>query len=301
VSLQNPPNSEGFPEGAGDKRQQGSQILPTEAVGTGHGSKPKKEKRWFRPNNLIKYATVTFVGAYTIITLCLFLSTRDSNRSQLEKITEGNRIAREAFVSTQRAFITVSQVKIEMRDGLVPGETGKPGTKVQYWWFTPEIENSGNTPTKNLRYRPIASCGPRALALGPKQAFYCPTDISGPEDPDDPSHDTLVPAKSVLGPHAKIPIGGVGVLPGFLQEISNTGFKWYIYGSIHYNDIFVNSESHVTKYCFGISLTDLTEMKPGYGLCEHWNCADDECKVDRDAYDVGMAKTARKQIPLPPK
>jgi hypothetical protein len=55
---------------------------------------------------------------------------------------------------------------------------------------------------------------------------------------------------------------------------------------IHYYDIFPGTKEHVTKFCFAIGAekTAENEIKPRYGSCRHWNCADEECKTDRDAY-----------------
>ena len=71
-----------------------------------------------------------------------------------------------------------------------------------------------------------------------------------------------------------------------LKKNIDEGWRFYTYGVIHYRDIFAHSEAHVTKYCYsiGAARNQKDEMEPSIGLCGHWNCADDECKTDRDAW-----------------
>lgn len=193
----------------------------------------------------------------------------------------------EATYDVQRAFISVTKFDIAIRLGADPGTQNQ----IRYWWFTPIIENSGNTPTKNLHYLSIASCASNPLGLGPRQILAC--DFTHRGEPDDPelsvSHagPQFRMSNAPLGPHASIPLGGIGVTDDFIKAIQK-GYAWYIYGVIRYNDVFPRSVSHVTKYCYQIRV-DLSaggDAVPAYALCNHWNCADDECKADSAAYEA---------------
>ena len=177
---------------------------------------------------------------------------------------------RESFTAVQRAFVNVSEHKIE-KGKILPGPPGNPGTKESAWWFTPMIQNTGNTPTKNMHFLPIAWCGPPGFSLGPMQAFGCEATPLLPTDPDNFFQDRST-GHAVLGPHSIIPIGGVGIPVPAIESLGiaqrTTGGEWFIFGVIHYNDILPYTREHVTKYCFVINANNfvLGEIQPAYGL-----------------------------------
>jgi hypothetical protein len=201
---------------------------------------------------------------------------------------------REAFTAVQRAFVNVSELKIE-KGKILPGPPGNPGTSESAWWFTPMIQNTGNTPTKNMHFLPIAWCGPPGFTLGPMQAFGCEATPLPPTDPDNFFQDRST-GHAVLGPHSIIPIGGVGIPVPAIESLGiaqrTTGGEWFVFGAIHYNDIFPYTREHVTKYCFVINANNfvLGEIQPAYGLCKHWNCVDDECVRDKEDYEAESRK-----------
>jgi hypothetical protein len=98
----------------------------------------------------------------------------------------------------------------------------------------------------------------------------------------------------------EIALGGGGVGVDLLKKAIDEGWRFYIYGVIHYNDIFAHSEPHVTKYCYtiGAARNEKGDIEPRTGLCDHWNCADDECRTDRDAWiaqlTAAFAKAGKK-------
>jgi hypothetical protein len=99
----------------------------------------------------------------------------------------------------------------------------------EIWRFTPVVQKSGNTPTKDLEYIPIVSCpgiGGEQVTLGPGIAVICPlpraqvlAEIHSPEDPVDdvPIIESMTPlyhpGRALLGPHGETPIGWVGFSP----------------------------------------------------------------------------------------
>lgn len=71
-------------------------------------TQPPKTKWWQKPKRIehvIQSLTLLFVGAYTVISLCLFLNTRELGRVQLEKADKTNSISRENFTAEQRPYI----------------------------------------------------------------------------------------------------------------------------------------------------------------------------------------------------
>lgn len=63
--------------------------------------------------------------------------------SQLDKMEVSNGINREALISVQRAYVSLKAI--------VTYHTLDAQGKVTSWYFTPQWENNGNTPTKALR------------------------------------------------------------------------------------------------------------------------------------------------------
>jgi hypothetical protein len=222
---------------------------------------------------------------------------RESNRVSTQQHTntlESNRINREAYTAVQRAFVFVKELKFTTRAGSDPGN---PGHYPEFWWFSPTIENSGNTPTKSLKVMLIASCGDNpigiAFGLGQKQALVCEdTPPSGPADPEEVYRSYLSQNNSVriisatLGPKSILQIAsGFGVPPFYVDANTRVGKSLYYYGVIHYVDIF--DGSHTTKFCFslGANRTGENSIEPNIGICEHWNCIEgDQCDKDKAAY-----------------
>jgi hypothetical protein len=205
--------------------------------------------------------------------------------------TQANISADQNKISTsvQRAFVTVSTFDMPVRFG-----TGFAKDR-KYWWFIPNIKNSGNTPTKNMRYFIAATCPPELdIIIGGYMGLSC--NFMGPPQPEDPEvlmNDQTFKGKThaaLLGPQSVLPLGGVGVTEGSIQRIKD-GSRIFEEGIVYYNDIFPGSDLHTTKFCFQLtaSISDKNEIQTSYGQCAHWNCADEECKTDREEYDKQVA------------
>jgi hypothetical protein len=89
-------------------------------------------------------------------TLAFLIVTTGAVLKQCDTLQSTDNAAHEAYQATQRPFVTVSELKTELVDGLKPGEPGKPGVPQKYWLFTPMFQNSGNTLTKDLRIYSLA-------------------------------------------------------------------------------------------------------------------------------------------------
>jgi hypothetical protein len=126
-----------------------------------------------------------------IVTHCdtrdLITETQTAAKQQHNDTITSNQISREAYTSVQRAFVFVKELQFTTRTGTDPLN---PGNYPELWWFSPIIENSGNTPTKSLQVLFIASCAYDPLrilfGMGPQQTLSC-EDIppAGPRDPED--------------------------------------------------------------------------------------------------------------------
>jgi hypothetical protein len=246
-----------------------------------HEAKEREYWSWQRG-----IAVLTFISA--VGALYIAISAFRETQRQVRAAIEANKISRESFTSVQRAFVTVATFDMSVRIGPRPSD----GSQIKYWWFTPNIKNSGNTPTKNMNYLAIASCAPTPAGLGAKQIMYC--EAAGFREPSDPADILGKPqirsGTAIVGPQATVPVGGVGVTEDFIKALEN-GIPWFLYGIIQYNDIFPNSPTHVTKFCYQIiaNISDKGELFPTYNFCTHWNCADDDCDDDRKAWEADVA------------
>ncbi|MGA8898140.1 hypothetical protein, partial [Bradyrhizobium sp.] len=61
----------------------------------------------------------------------------------------------------------------------------------------------------------------------------------------------------------------------------------WISGVIHYRDAFAGTPRHVTKFCYSvIPFKELNgEVRVNFDRCLYWNCADEDCKADRERWD----------------
>jgi hypothetical protein len=243
-------------------------------------SKYQQYGGWKKVERLIIVLTVLGVWIYTGITGCLFIVSNMQSD-----------IARQALIDVQRAFVYIRELKFEPRVGIDPTN---PSSHPPQWWFTPVIENSGATPTKNMRILLIASCAANPLGvvfgIGPKQnVIWEDAPRPGPRDPEDrfaelTNNKTDAIIFTALGPKASFPMGGIGIPPEYFKQAIRTGKEMYFYGVIHYEDVF--DRTHVTKFCYGIGpkMNPADELEPVVAMCGHWNCSDDECKHDREQY-----------------
>ena len=208
---------------------------------------------------------------------------------------------------SSRAIVFAREVRVEKKDGAIPGE---PGKFEAYWWFAPVIENGGSTSTKNMRISAEAAFDPSrpeievklplGIGMGPKQYIYVShLSDAGPVDPE----DSLIAAeelerqskpsniiRTILGPHVSQAVAGFGVpIEETKRRLKEVG-RWFILGAVHYNDRFSTS-ARLSKYCFGIGFEMMAsgDLNPTTIPCPHWNCADEECENDKTAYNADAA------------
>ena len=229
---------------------------------------------------LLTLLTLIILAFYTYYTRRLVLDGEANSAEQAALTQESNRISRESFSSVQRAFITITDVNISRGN---PERYPEGIPRSEFWMILPVIENSGNTPTKRLRWMNALS-----MTVGPEQ------------DPDKLAVDIGKNASSdpspwnygVLGPKAKMTLdyGGnrVFLKDAAISELPDVDRKegkimWQ--GVIRYYDIFPNTPEHVMKFCYFVR-ADRADANGRIGTpyaiqCGgHTNCADDECQQE---------------------
>jgi hypothetical protein len=91
--MVNDPNQQKHPgdtaQGTNDQTYGAAVSRMAEPIHPAQQSAPPKKTWWQKPKrieHIIQTLTLLFVGAYTAITFCLFISTREANRVQFEKL-----------------------------------------------------------------------------------------------------------------------------------------------------------------------------------------------------------------------
>jgi hypothetical protein len=108
-------------------------------------------------------------------------------------------------------------------------------TGIVYWYFSPIVENGGNTP---------------ALSVFTRANLY-PNKDGVPSDyeyPDFITEDNPIPAPTFVGPKGQVGIGGFEVSVTDLIAIKSGTQRMFMYGWAEYNDVF--NRFHRTEYCF---------------------------------------------------
>lgn len=221
---------------------------------------------------LVVWTALLFVG--TLISAGILWETDDTQR--------------ESFTAVQRPFIIPLELKIT--------PTTDIRKKIVQWFFQPSIKNSGNTPTKDLMFYSTFAEAPRTPVANAGEAFQGVQMPDVPWTDPDNAIDRGFGRRSFLGPQVTAPIGGIGIPISHIQEMASGALRGYVSGSIRYKDRFRKTEPHVTKFCFqiGVSRNDKGLLIPSYGLCQHWNCVDEECEDDKKRYREELTEAYRK-------
>jgi hypothetical protein len=247
---------------------------------------PARPKDRIGPDRWIELFFTFAILAATVVNVCI------ANK-QWSAMTESNKINRESFTSVQRAFIAISDV--EVTPLYTSGE-------ITHWALRVNVENSGNTPTVDLNVMPNNTFFPIGKQDGWNQPYL---GIKLPEVPGDPEDIRVVlkrggiSLQALIGPHVKYPIASIGLpaakgAPNGIEDVLAGHTRAFTYGAIHYHDIFEATREHVTKYCYGIGAEETKDgVRPRAYPCSHWNCADDECKQDKSAYEAEVTKAFR--------
>jgi hypothetical protein len=271
-----------------------------------YDSEKKKEPRQDRAARFTANATV-FIAIFTAVTVCVGVLQWSALRSTDDKIAQQVDAVRDQLKlmsdqtgamqgqlrmlqqqvidarEMQRAFITASDYKITK---IVGGDANQ-----WCWRFQPVISNAGGSPTVELRYMTqivfvaLRRPGEQGSAWGM---------ILAPTDPDAEFKRFSGWGGALLGPKQNLPDTPANDRICLTKDDSAYIFapeRAYARGVIHYRDRYPGTPEHITKYCFWIrAIEDAGGWKPEPALCSHWNCADEECERDKDAYTAEVAE-----------
>ncbi len=216
-------------------------------------------------------------------TFAIFLATAAAvgiGLAQWKALIRTDETTREAFSAVQRPFITAI--------GLDISQQAYGASPPQHWQYKIVLENSGNTPTKNMTVVSSVSFSvPIVPDTGPDPATLTPSGGT----------DYLRPLSTdyFIGPHGKISIHAVSLSFKTLQEMARTRSDFFIDGIARYRDQFSNTPERTTKFCFVVQpaiINGAVEVG-NYGTCLHWNCGDEDCDRDKRNYEFDLRAILR--------
>ena len=183
--------------------------------------------------------------------------------------TRSNKLTRENLVADRRAFVFAFGLN---------GFWERDRTTGQYnWRFRPLWQNSGETPSRNLRIH--TGCDLRDAPLPPGFNFNDGTPGTG-----------LISPKATLSGGLAPQHSEAAITPQNILDVQASRKFLYVWGWARYRDVFPGSKEHVTHFCWVITpVGDPLAYVPGAqppapgGLAFHTmhhtegNCADEEC------------------------
>ncbi len=212
---------------------------------------------------------------------------------------------REAFTSTQRAFVVVTDLE----------KTPESSGGLLGWRISPPVINEGVTTTTNFEFIEV---NPRNYLQIETNYEWPPSRykktclaklIASPPDPDELFYAkpkrllatvNMQINRTNLGPKGRAKPEEVAderfISADDFRAILDKRKSPFFYGEIRYNDIFPKTKQHITKYCFGlfgIRGDGSQTGSPVFSRCSHWNCTDDECNGDKERFEAEIAEAAK--------
>lgn len=245
------PSADGPAERAQDQANRAPNVTVANAVSSHDKPDSKKQEWWKEPQHWIQGGTLLFVGVYTVLTFLLLQTTKETNKAQ------------------SRAYVLSNSMRLITYGAQMSGAMKEPSPQESpRWILTPTIENTGNTPTKNLMF------SSETTIVGDfKGAWF-----------DHNPPNKFSPA--LIGPKAEVQ-GGVFILgPNELIQLQQR--KALVGGGViaKYDDVFNNR--HLSEACYVAEIVpiDFQHYPIGQPIrletipCERHNCIDDECGAD---------------------
>jgi hypothetical protein len=211
----------------------------------------------------LAYATLALVVATFGLGVAAFFQSRDTKASVAEAKRAAD-IAENSLVKLQRAFVAVQQIR---------HHSHLDTTKGKIWWSFHIIwENSGASPTRNLRF----FVAPYLENVDIPQSFKF--DMAQTERPT-----------TFLGPKATLVSGEIHITGDDLVAVQNGTKFLYLWGRADYRDIFEKTPDHVTKFFMRVGVrgdptkawdqtSNIVEMI--LTSQNRHNCADEDCNAE---------------------
>lgn len=227
-------------------------------------------------------AVLAAVTAWLVIETRRLVGEAKSTSSRQERETlEALKIAREASIAAKKSADIAELDMVQSKRAFVfsLGICGlaelSPGSNQYAWRFRARLENSGDTPTKNMTMHTKCIKSPTLLPDGFDFA-YATTEVgTGFIPPKVATMGGLAPTTH------EAPISAQDIL-----DAQQGRLFIYVMGWIKYKDVFENTPVHITRFCwlletignsffFEAGKYDFLEFR--HTLHRTGNCADEEC------------------------
>ena len=250
----------------------------------------KKKRQYTKDKGIfwLTFVMCVLIFVYTVYTRRLVVGSEETSAAQIALMVEANKINHMSFEAVQRAFVT--NIRLALTD------TGNNTPGFSRWVIGPVIENSGNTPTINLRA--VARTGIRALG-----------DHTPIDDPDNGfAEDEAAPMRQYIhsrfsvSPHAQTHVVDSGLTKETHADMVKQRWEMIYAGAIRYRDVFPGTIEHVTKYCYSMMAVGVASdgsSVPVSARCPYWNCTDEQCEDDKHAYEAALVRAPGKTGPAP--
>lgn len=234
-----------------------------EKLDANHPTVPPDNSVWnFNLFLVVFNGLLVVVGGVNCLLIFWTLKATTTSANAAEKSA---RVAEQALIAGQRAFISVS-FRVSANKNTYDG-------KIYSYSFTPVWFNAGNTPTRNMENHVNIHRFEKEIA----------------EDWDFPNlWNAKVPADKrlpiPLGVSPKNTVDGqtLGVDIKTIQDVIDGKKVLYFWGSAAYNDVFPDTERHVTRFAVQIVAGGKPEepehMSWSFPFLPKYNCSDEECK-----------------------
>lgn len=185
-------------------------------------------------------------------------------------VIRSTELSQESFTADKRAFIYPLGLNGFWERDIATGQYN--------WRFRPLWQNSGATPSKNLRNH--TGCEIRNTPLPRGFDFNQGDESTG-----------LIPPKATLSGGLAPAIPGAAITPRDILDVQAGRKFLYVWGWAKYYDVFPGTKEHMTRFCWLVSpigdpLTYVPGAQPSapgglaFQTIHHTegNCADEECR-----------------------
>jgi len=207
-----------------------------------------------------------FTGALVVVSGIqgYFLLRADKTaRLAANAATDQAALTRETMTKTQRAFVLVKALEVELITFPYQSPTAGIIDRIAGWRIGVEWENSGDTPTRDL----ITHVSLKFFDDGIPNNY---------DFPDLPERNV---SNALIGPRGTIHSASFLISVQEAQDVKNGPKRLYMWGWGEYDDVFPNTKRHRTEFCYEVLFIDPFPQRASFGHLMHraHNGADDEC------------------------
>lgn len=184
-------------------------------------------------NGAVTAAATVLIAFFTIVLALV-------SRRQSVLTRQSLKLAERALISTERAFVFVEDFDPDIVCG--PRGGGSDNLVMHHFAIRPRWRNNGNTPTKNMTVIVNWTAWPADL----------PNDFSYSYG------ENVQPSPMFLGPKATEWSDPIKIPAHVATDALKGKQTIFIWGQVIYSDIFANTGSHYTRWCYKLVFPRVT-------------------------------------------